>query len=294
LLCDELLQRGFRVRALVRNPGKAKRLAEQGATLTHGDLDDATALRELVAGTVAVVHAAGAVRGSCQADFDRINVTGTARLLAAVNSLSSRPRILLLSSLAAREPRLSWYAASKRAAEQHLVESSPDLDWTVLRPPAVYGPGDREMLPIFQWMARGVAFVPGSLSARLSLIHVTDLVSAIIACLHTGAARHHTLALHDGKPNGYDWPELAAAATATWGRPVRLWPVPAWLLDTVARLNLSLAGVTGTAPMLTPAKLRELRHPDWVADNREISQLTGWAPLISLQQGLGQLRKAAL
>ncbi len=294
MLCAELLQRGFRVRALVRSPDRAGRLAELGATLTHGDLDDAAALRELIAGAAAVVHAAGAVRGTCQADFDRVNVTGTARLLGAVKSLSSRPRVLLLSSLAAREPRLSWYAASKHAAERQLVESGSDLDWTVLRPPAVYGPGDREMLPIFQWMSRGIAFVPGRPSARLSLIHVTDLVSAIIACLQAGAARHHTLALHDGKPNGYDWPELAATATATWGRPVRLWPVPAWLLDTAARLNLSLAGVTGKAPMLTPAKLRELRHPDWVADNREISRLTGWAPVTSLRQGLDQLRKAAL
>ena len=202
--------------------------------------------------------------------------------------------MLLLSSLAAREPELSWYAASKRGAEQKLADSGSQQDWIVLRPPAVYGPGDREMLPIFQWMARGIAFVPGSPSARLSLIHVTDLVAAIIACLQAGAVRHRTLTLDDGKTRGYDWPELAEAAAATWGRPVRLWPVPAWLLDTAARLNLGLASVTGKAPMLTPAKLRELRHPDWVADNREITTLTGWAPLTSLRQGLDQLRKAAL
>jgi nucleoside-diphosphate-sugar epimerase len=294
MLCAALLQRGFRVRALVRNPSRARWLAEQGASLINGDLNDAAALRELVAGATAVIHAAGAVRGSCQADFDRVNVTGTASLLAAVNALSSQPRVLLLSSLAAREPGLSWYAASKRDAELQLAEAGSDLDWIVLRPPAVYGPGDREMLPIFQWMARGIAIVPGSPSARLSLIHVTDLVAAIIACLQTGATRHHTLTLDDGKANGYDWPELAAAAAATWGRPVRLWPIPGWILDTAARLNLSLANITGKAPMLTPAKLRELRHPDWVTDNRQITALTGWVPHTSLRQGLDQLRKAAL
>jgi nucleoside-diphosphate-sugar epimerase len=282
----------LRVRALVRSPHKACHLAEQGVTLIQGDLDDTTALRELVNGTAAVIHAAGAVRGSCQADFDRINIAGTANLLAAIKPLANPPRLLLLSSLAAREPQLSWYAASKRGAE-HLVEATT-LDWIVLRPPAVYGPGDREMLPVFQWMSRGVAFVPGSPAARISLIHVTDLVTAIIACLRAGASRYQTLTLDDGKASGYDWQELAAAAAATWSRQVRLWQVPYWLLDSAARLNLTLAGITGRAPMLTPPKLRELRHPDWVVDNREITAMTGWTPRTSLRKGLDQISKAEL
>lgn len=260
--------------------------------LVEGDLDNAAALRELVDGSAAVIHAAGAVRGRCQTDFDRINITGTANLLAAIKPLNNPPRLLLLSSLAAREPHLSWYATSKRGTEQ-LVEQT-ELDWIILRPPAVYGPGDREMLPVFQWMARGVAFVPGSPAARISLIHVTDLVAAIIACLGARASQHHTLTLDDGKDNGYDWQELAAAAAATWSRPVRLWRVPTWLLDSAARLNVSLAGITGKAPMLTPPKLRELRHPDWVADNREITAMTGWSPQTSLLEGLDQISKAEL
>ncbi len=75
---------------------------------------------------------------------------------------------------------------------------------------------------------------------------------------------------------------------------MRLWPIPGWILDTAARLNLGLANITGKAPMLTPAKLRELRHPDWVADNRQITALTGWIPRTGLLQGLDQLRKTAL
>ena len=106
-----------------------------------------------------MVHGAGAVRGNSQADFDRVNVTGTATLLDAIADLPSPPRILLLSSLAAREPQLSWYAHSKREGEQQL-EKHPRLDWVILRPPAVYGPGDREMLPLFQAMSRGSALVP--------------------------------------------------------------------------------------------------------------------------------------
>jgi nucleoside-diphosphate-sugar epimerase len=250
-------------------------------------------LQQLVTGCAAVVHAAGAVRGSCQADFDAVNVEGCAALLAAINSHAPTSRLLLLSSLAAREPQLSWYAASKHRGEE-LVAQRDELDWTVLRPPAVYGPGDKEMLPVFQWMARGLAFVPGSATARISLIHVTDLVAAVIACLDSTAARHRVLTLCDGKQGGYDWHEMAALAAATWERKVRIWQLPGWLLDGVARLNILIAGLTGNAPMLSPPKLRELRHPDWVVDNRDITRTTGWQPEIDLATGMAALRKAEL
>jgi nucleoside-diphosphate-sugar epimerase len=150
--------------------------------LFEGDVTNPQALQRLVADCDAVVHGAGAVRGNSQADFDRVNVAGTAAVLAAVRAQARPPRLLLVSSLAAREPQLSWYAHSKREGET-LLERTSGLDWIILRPPAVYGPGDREMLPIFQSMRRGIALVPGSPEARTSLVHVEDLVAAILACL---------------------------------------------------------------------------------------------------------------
>jgi nucleoside-diphosphate-sugar epimerase len=240
-----------------------------------------------------VVHLAGAVRGSGPADFDRVNVDGTARLLAAISEQPSPPRLLLVSSLAAREPDLSWYAASKRAAED-LLQDQRQLDWTILRPPAVYGPGDREMLPVFRAMARGIAPVPGDTRARISLIHVADLVTAIIRCLASGNTRHQTLSLCDGREAGYDWQAMADLVAAIWQRRVRLWQVPHWLLDAVAWSNLASARLTRRAPMLTPAKLRELRHPDWVVDNQAITAATGWTPEIDLRKGLEALHKAEI
>jgi len=292
-LCAELLQRGYRVKALARDTGQALHLSNSGVTLVKGDLNNTTALQQLVSGSAAVIHAAGAVRGGSQQDFDRVNVTGTANVLAAVAAQSSKARLLLVSSLAAREPELSWYAASKRKAEA-LLEQQRELDWVILRPPAVYGPGDKEMLPVFQAMARGVAPVPGDADARLSLIHVTDLVTGLIDCLAQGATRHHTLSLCDGQPGGYNWREMADAVAQVWGRTVRLWPVPHWLLDSLAWTNLRAARLTGRSPMLTPPKLRELRHRDWVVDNQLVTGTTGWKPRIGLRQGLEQLHKAEL
>jgi len=288
-----LLERGFHVRALVRNPDKARELAAQGASIIVGDLQDPTALQQFVAGSDAVIHAAGVVRGSSQADFDQVNVAGTAALLSVIKTQTHFPRLLLLSSLAAREPDLSWYAHSKRDSEK-LLEQDRDLDWIIMRPPPVYGPGDKEMLPVFRWMGRGIAFVPGSTEARFSLIHIADLVAAIMACLYSPETRHQILPLSDGKPGGYNWHEMASIAGATWARRVRLWRVPGWLFDAVARLNIRVAGITGDTPMMTPPKLRELRHRDWVVDNEAISAVTEWTPAISLQEGLQEIRKSAL
>jgi nucleoside-diphosphate-sugar epimerase len=277
----------------VRNPPAAQHLATFGVSLVKGDLNDTAALDALVANATAVVHGAGAVRGACQADFDAVNVSGTENLLRAVAANAPDARLLLLSSLTAREPQLSWYGQSKADSEK-LLADYPALDWVVLRPPAVYGPGDKEMLPVFQAMARGLATVPGSPDARASLIHVCDLVEAIIACLRSQQCRAQTLYLHDGQDGGYNWREMADIAGQVWQRRVRLWRVPRWLLDAVAKVNLALARRTGRAPMLTPAKLRELRHPDWTVDNDRISALTGWQPVIKLRQGLELLENSTV
>ncbi|HEY6131584.1 MAG TPA: NAD-dependent epimerase/dehydratase family protein [Halioglobus sp.] len=291
-LCQSLLERGYQVRALVRNPAKAGHLASRGVALIQGDLNNPTALERLVTVSGAVIHCAGAVRGNSQEAFDQVNVAGTAALLTAMQALAQPPPLLLLSSIVAREPQLSWYARSKREGEK-LLGQSATLNWVILRPPAVYGPGDKEMLPIFQWMRRGIALVPGSPEARISLIHVSDLVDAIVACLQNEGANRQTLTLCDRKHNGYNWRELASVAAEYWSRKVRLWRIPPHLLDAVAALNSRAAGITGTAPMLTPPKLRELRHTDWVADNDAITAATGWTPRLELREGLQTLEISA-
>ncbi len=288
-----MLDQGYQVRALVRNPENAAHLASLGVTLIEGDLANSAALEKLLANCAAVIHAAGAVRGNSQADFDAVNVAGTASVLRAIRAQARPPRLLLLSSIVAREPHLSWYSHSKREGEK-LLEQCADLDWIVLRPPAVYGPGDKEMLPIFQLMQRGIAVVPGSPEVRMSLIYVSDLVEAIIACLQSPAASRQTLTLGDGRPNGYNWHDMADIAAQHWSRRVRLFRVPRWLLNAVAALNSALAGITGNAPILTPPKLRELRHHDWVADNSAITAATGWTPTVVLSKGLEQLKLPTL
>lgn len=285
-ICRRLIDQNFSVRVLVRSPRKASLPALVGAEIIAGDLANQESLQNLVTGVDAIIHCAGNVRGATQAQFDDVNVEGTRNLLRAAKSADMTPRLLALSSLAAREPQLSFYSSSKRRAEQVLHDEGSGIPWTILRPPAVYGPGDRELLPIFRLMARGIAPTAGPPSARFSMLYVEDLSSAVIAWLQGEITTERIYAIDDGQPRGYDWHDVSRIVSRLCDRKIRVFQAPPWLLDVPAWFNSRLGVAFGTSPMLTPQKLRELRHSDWVCDGAEFQQAFGWIPATQLAKGL--------
>jgi uncharacterized protein YbjT (DUF2867 family) len=134
---------GHSIRALTRTP----RAGEQGIVWIEGALDRPQSLARLVERADAVIHIAGLISGSRTA-FEAVNVQGTAALIDAARYAGVR-RFIHVSSLAAREPELSDYGWSK--AESERIVAASGLDWTIVRPPAVFGPGDRETLELFRW-----------------------------------------------------------------------------------------------------------------------------------------------
>ena len=285
-VCRVLHDAGYAVRILARSPRRARALAGCVDEVIEGDLHDVAALTRLVVGADAVVHCAGAVRGASQAEFDSINVDGVTNLIQAM--AGGGARLLSLSSLAAREPSLSFYAMSKYRGEQVLQEQAGGLVWLALRPPAVYGPGDRELLPLFRLMGKGVAPVPGNPAARFSMIYVEDIAAAVLAWLRQAQPATGVFTLDDGTPGGYDWRTVADTVACLCGRRVRLLRVPSLVMDVPAYINRGLARVFGYAPMLTPEKLRELRHPDWVCDSAALRQALDWEPRYPLEAGLAR------
>ena len=283
---ENLLNDGWTVRALTRRRHSSPE--HPGLDWINGDLHDQAALVELVAGADAVIHCAGTVRGRSQAQFDRINVEGTANLVAACKTVDPLPRFLLISSLAARQPELSWYAGSKRRAEEVLEKDASGMPWTAFRPTAIYGKGDRELKPLFKAMQRhGVLPMPGFANTRFSLLHVDDLARAMLCWLRAGKPVPGTFELADARPHGYDRHALADVAAEVWGRPVKTVSLPPAIVYLASYVNLVLAHVCRYSPMLTPGKVRELLYPDWVCDNTSItSALPDWQPGIHLTDAL--------
>ena len=246
-------------------------------------LDDVDALAGALAGVDAVVHLAGAVRGSRPRDFAAANGESVSCLCAAALCQAEPPAMLLVSSLAAAEPQLSDYAASKRAGELALA-AHPQIDSTVIRPPAVYGPGDRELTPLFRLMRCGWVLVPGNPAQRLSFLHVDDLADAVLCWLRAPRrCRGRRFNIDDGAEDGYDWPAIAAAAGA---RRTRILVIPTPVLQAAAKANVGFSRLLGRAPMLTPGKVRELGHDRWVGDGDGFAAATGWRPRHDLASGL--------
>ena len=290
-LTRRLAATGREIQALIRPASIHKRPAELGVRWIEGDLEDMASLCRLVEGVDTVIHCAGAVRGATREQFNRVNAEGLSRMVQATVNQHPTPRFLLISSLAAREPHLSNYAASKRQGETVLAEKADQLPWTIYRPCAVYGPGDREMLPVLQWMAKGIAPVLGDGSSRFSLLYVKDLVEAVVQWLDRNCGQSGTYELHDGHPGGYSWHDVIdAVRQLRAGYIVRL-KIPLALVRLAAALNLFAAKTFGYAPMLTPGKVRELYHSDWICDNKALHDAIEWSPRTLLPEGLQQTLK---
>ena len=280
-LVRALAGRGLRLRLLVRRWSPLPSLPGVEADMVLGDLADEAALKRLVDGADAVVHAAGLIKARRPSDFMAVNRDGTALLSA----LAPEAHFFLVSSLAAREPQLSPYAASKRAAEE--VVAGRSGPWAVVRAPAVYGTGDRETLAYFRSVAGGLAPRPRLPAARLSLVHVADLAEALaLAVAHPPAAS--TYEIDDGKEGGYGYEDMAAAAGQAVGRRALSLAVPRLAMAALARVNAALNALGGSVRILTPAKVNEIFHPDWTVHDRRLAGLLGWRPRYDLATGFAE------
>lgn len=282
-IADNLLARGFHMRALTRTPKKA---IVKNLTWISGSLEDKNSLDELLSGADHVVHCAGQVRGHNEAVFTECNVTGSLRLMQAAQENRKCKRFLFISSLAARHPELSWYAQSKHIAEQELRAIAGDMLLGVFRPTAVYGPGDKEMKPLFDWMLRGVLPRLGDADARLSFLHVSDLAEAVGQWLIASNPPVTSCELCDGDVAGYNWRQVKSIGEKVRNGPVRLVGVPLPMLKLLADICVLSCRLAGREPMLTRSKIHELTHQDWSASNKGLSEEINWFPKISLERAL--------
>jgi 2-alkyl-3-oxoalkanoate reductase len=277
-LVAALARRGFKLRLLVRRWSPLPSLDGIEAELVLGDLLDEAALRRLVDGADTVIHAAGLIKARRPADFMAVNRDGTALLSA----LAPEARVILLSSLAAREPQLSPYGASKRAAES--VVTGRSGPWLVVRAPAVYGPGDRETLAYFRAAAWGFAPRPRIRDARLSLIHVADLAETLaLAAEQPPPASIYEI--DDGREGGYRYEDMADAAARALQRPVRSLAIPRPVMEIIAHVNEFGHSVGGPVQILAGGKVNELFHSDWTVHGRQLAAALGFRARYDLMTG---------
>ena len=276
-LLDEAATQGLSLRALARKP----QLPREGVAWMAGDLADKAALADFVTGTEAVIHVAGVTTAPDAAGFEAGNVAGTMAMVQACLAVGV-PRLVLVSSLSARLPELSQYGASKARAEQ--VVRASGLDWTIVRPPAVYGPRDDGLFELFRAARWGI--VPTPAKGRASLIHAEDLARLLLALVPgREAISHRTFEPDDGRNGGWSHYDLARAiGWAVGKRP--------WVLDLSPRLmRLAARGDTwlrGAKAKLTLDRVGYMNHPDWVVSDMAQVPSDLWHAQVETRAGLRQ------
>ncbi|HEY7809066.1 MAG TPA: NAD-dependent epimerase/dehydratase family protein [Allosphingosinicella sp.] len=269
------LAAGYDVRALTRG----WKPPEHEIVWVDGALDRPETLVKLCSGADAVIHVAGMINGSREA-FEAVNVGGTANMIDAARKAGVR-RFVHVSSLAAREPKLSVYGWSKKKSEK--LVSASGLDWTILRPPAVYGPGDRETLELFKMARRGLVGLPPK--GRLSVVHVEDLCRLILAVLEDADSRSETYEPDDGRDGGWEHREFAQALGQVYGKKPLAVATPKPVMRIASALDRLLHGKKAK---LTTDRVGYFCHPDWVSAPDRRPPLHLWAARIPTEQGLEQ------
>lgn len=267
------LEAGHQVRALTRRP-QAER---PGITWIQGDLNATEALAQLCEGADAVIHVAGVVNAPDRAGFAAGNIDGTRNMLEAAKSKGVN-RFVHVSSLAGREPELSAYGWSKAEGDKLVMASG--LDWAIVRPPAIYGPGDLEMLELFKLAKKGLALMPRG--GRISLIEVSDLGRLLLALATTDGC-NEVLDADDGTDSGWSHKQFAQAIGAALGKRVASFALPRMLLMAGAHMDRL---VRGKNAKLTPDRVAYFCHEDWVIDPARRPPANLWKPQVETDAGL--------
>ncbi len=301
-----LLAGGWSVRAFVRPESDVEHLrtlaAEPlGSLHFHvGRIEEERGLGAAARGVDAVVHLAAVLLGPDEESYRRVNVDGTMNLLDAVHRFSPGVRrFVFVSSVAASGPTLgpeppdedvvphpvSFYGRTKLEAEATVLERSDVFPVTVLRPPLVYGPRDRRLLPYFALARAGAILLVDDGSMLFSLVHGADVASAVRAAVEIDHANQSVFFLADGPPRSMrQIGEAIRLAQDSPAVPVR---VPSGLVRLASRAGrLALRRLGRVPALLHPDGLDHLVVPGWTCSADRIRRTLGWAPSVTLGTGL--------
>ena len=297
-LVDALVTQEAQVRVLVRPTSDPSRMGQRNIELVVGEFDDPATLARAMQDSDVVFHLAALTRARSEREYTAVNDEGTRALLTAIHTARPRPRRLVyVCSLAAVGPAtngvpvgpgdpprpITAYGRSKLKGEQACLATVGDLEVVILRPPAVYGPRDRDLFLSFQLAMYGILPIPAGPERHLQFIHVHDLVEAI---LRAATAPDAAGIYHVAEPQAYSWREVGQWIAHAVGRRVRTVRVPHWGVRAAARLSEWGAALRGQATIFNREKVQELLAPGWLCETEGAKRDLGFAGRIPLPTGL--------
>lgn len=299
-LTEALLQSGFQVRCLLRKKsGADKWLDGLKVEILDGDITKPESLVEAVKGVDYVFHLAGATKAYRKEDFDKINYEGTKNLLDAIRRFNPGiRRFVHVSSLAVVGPSLngkplsedapllpvSNYGRSKLKAENAVIEYLHEFPVSIIRPPAVYGPRDKDLFELFKYAQRGrrVEIVGGT--ERLSLIYVKDLVNGILLAAEQDAAVGKIYFICNDEI--YSAKDLGNQLTGSFGTGARSMKIPLFVIFLASCAGELYGKLVRRSSIFSLDKYREIKQISWICDNTKAKKELGFNAEFSLEEGI--------
>jgi nucleoside-diphosphate-sugar epimerase len=297
-LVERLLAEGVEVACLVRPTSNLAHLRKLPVETRVGSLADADSLAAAVEAADYVFHAAALTRGRTRGEYFAANVEGTRRLLeAAVRRGVAARRFVYVGSLAAVGPNrgaapldetapprpIDDYGASKLAAERLVMEQARRLPVTIVRPPSVYGPRDRNFLSVFR-LARRLGRVPMLAGPRseLTVVEASDLARGLWLAGSSPAAAGRTYFLGSGT---HTMPQLVGAVSAALGRPLRAIRVPPPVAVLAGEIGELWWSLTGRPQIISRRKVRDALQERWTCSWARAREELGYRPAVGLEEG---------
>ena len=297
-LAEALARQKHRVKLLVRSSIRLAFTPTAETLLCDGYVTDPASLERAMRGVDQVYHLAGILRGADFSAYERVNAQGTRNVCEALAQQKKRKKLVYVSSLSAAGPSekdqsltedkpprpVSFYGQTKLMGEEIVRSYQGKLDTVILRPAAVYGPREKDILAYFKMVKRGWVFLPGDGSQRVSFVHVFDLVDAILLAGKSPRAKGKTYFVSDGK--SYTFGEFCDVIAQALGRSFRRVLVPMPWVRAAAALSDEMTRVTGKAAILSSDKIKEAEAFGWVCGNRKLVRELGWKPVMDIQKGV--------
>jgi len=298
-LVELLLSRAHTVRVLLRKTSSLEWLKGLPIELFYGDLFDMEAMQKAVSGVDYVYHSAGLTKAKTAEGYYRANQEGTRNLLNA--ALAQAPRIrrfVHISSQAAAGPSptsapitedfpanpLTTYGKSKLKAEQEVLEVASRIPVTICRPPAVYGPRDKDIFEFFNTYKRGLQPIVGFSEKYVSLVHVTDLVRGFVLAGESEKARGQTYFISSER--AYGWKEVGEVTRAAMGRSAIRVRIPEPLVYVISAFAEIGAKFSPKPALINLEKARDMVQDYWTCDSSKATRDFGYRQEISLVDGI--------
>ena len=297
---DALLAQGHTVRFIARSTSNMRWLVGKDVTRVDGSLFDVHSLRDAVSDVDVVIHVAGLTAAKNEQEFLRGNYEATRNLIDAVRAYNpGLKRFVHVSSLAVVGPSssidtpvdeysalrpLTAYGRTKKLAED-VVRDATDIPFTIVRPPAVYGPRDEAILTFFQTVNKGLATYIGFDQKSVSLVHVRDLAQGItLAAFHENAVGQTYFISSD---EFYTWPQIAAMTGAVMGkRRLLALRLPHAVVLGIAGVVGFVGKLAGKPPVLNYEKGQDLIQQYWICSTLKARNEIGYRQQVSLQEGI--------